>query len=66
MDQKCFYCKQAIANQKENKIVVNSIDDEQGECAVPSDQKQECKVSYCKSILDSNVDLGLWQGINFR
>lgn len=45
-DQKCFYCKQAIDNQKENKIVVNSVHDEDGECAVPSDMKKTCKVMY--------------------
>lgn len=44
-DQQCFYCKQAIQNQKENKIVVDSIDEDEGECAVPTAQKQECKVS---------------------
>ena len=60
MDQKCFYCEQAISNQKENKIVVNSIDDEQGECAVPSDKKQECKVSsFFNHFFDFNEYLGL-------
>ena len=34
MESQCFYCHEAIENQRENKLVIENADDEDGQCKI--------------------------------
>ena len=58
-DSKCFYCEDAIINQKENAIVMDTVGEDDGECAVPNDDKRLCEGYNKDSSLDKLLQMNM-------
>lgn len=60
MEGMCFYCHEAIENQRENKMVIENADEENGQCKIiDSDKKKACKGYDSDSTFDKLLQMNM-------
>ena len=63
MEDTCFYCQEAIENQRENKMVIENASEENGQCKIiDSDKKKACQGYDSDSTFDKLLQMNMGGG----